>query len=323
MIEITEEVIEEFKKFEGKAKSLRVFRYYGMHKIVNAYLGFPAWFPIDYLCYIEHGISFQLHVLDTRLLSSQGEIGLLNNKAGKQVALTANKKNLFVAGAMFVHHRLMNGVEPDVDAKGTISYPLHSTPQLNSEFDWDVYARELSELPEVYQPVSACVYWKDVVLGRHKSFEKYGIPIYSCGTMDNEHYAHNFYQLLKRHKFATSNYLGSYAAYALEMNIPFFIYGGDFHFSLKDEDDTSLNMVHTIVNSTFFQGMKKTFDVDKERLEKQTPQITTAQLEFYDQMIDKGNWESPVKIRRTILLNIPSVVIKKIWFFILKKFRKA
>jgi len=323
MIAITEDVIQEFKDFEHKAQSMRVFRYYGMHKIVNAYLGLPAWFPIDYLCYIEHGISFQVKVLDTRLSLSQGEILLLNNKVGKLVALAANKKKMFVAGALFVHHRLMNGIEQDVDAKGTLSFPMHSTPQINSEFDWDVYARGLSELPEVYQPVSACVYWKDVTLGKHKFFEKYGIPVYSCGTMDNENYAHNFYQLLKRHKFGTSNHLGSYTAYALEMGIPFFIYGEESTFSLNGEDDTSFNVANTIANSAFFQEMEKSFELDKDSLEREVPQITTAQLEFHNQIIDKENWESPVKIRRTILLNIPFVIIKKIWFLILKKIKKA
>ncbi len=322
MIVITEAVIQEFKNFEKEEKKLRLLRYYGVHKLANAYLGLPAWFPIDYLCYIEHGISYQLTKLGPRVELSEGEILLLNNQVRKNRALQLNKKNVFNLGALFVLYQQMKGIQQDKDAKGTVCFPAHSIMTVSTEFDWDNYAQQLSQLPEEYQPIAACIYWKDVLKGRHKFFEKYNIPTYTNGHPGDNNYAHNFYQLVKQFKYTTSNCLGSYCSYALEMNIPFFLYGEKSSFSPqgdKRDSDIGMAIVNEVVESDFFINMSRSFELTTESLEQQAPQITAEQLHFHHQIIDKDKWESPSKIRRTILLKWPILLGRKIWKYLLRR----
>ena len=114
---------------------------------------------------------------------------------------------------------------PMIDAKGTIAFPAHSTPSIDDISDVEQYTKQLLELPEEFQPISVCLHMHDINKGRHHIFEKYNIPVYTAGNCYDDRFAKRFYGIIKNFRYATSNMVGSYLFYCIEMGIPFFIYG--------------------------------------------------------------------------------------------------
>jgi hypothetical protein len=245
---------------------------------------------------------------------------MLNNQARKKIALEAGKKNVFTVGAFFIHYRMKNKIKQSAQAKGTITFPSHSTLDIKSVFDWDKYAKELSELPEEYQPISACVYWTDVLEGRHEAFAKYGIDAYTSGNIGEENYAKNLYEKLKDCRYVTSNLLGSYANYALEMDIPFFVFGDKSVYAARGNKGDTINPANVAIQSNpFYLGMTASFEMTHTELLEGRPVITEEQLSFQNQLIDKESWDKPAKVKWTILLKAPILVIQKIWIALFKK----
>ena len=110
-------------------------------------------------------------------------------------------------------------------AKGTIVFPAHTTPSIDDISDVENYIQQLFELPEEFQPISVCLHMHDINKGRHHIFKKHKIPIYTAGSNLDDRFAERFYDIIKNFRYATSNMVGSYLYYCIEMGIPFSIYG--------------------------------------------------------------------------------------------------
>lgn len=74
-------------------------------------------------------------------------------------------------------------------------------------------------------PICVSLHMHDINKGLHKEFIKLGVPVYCAGNVYDYRYADRFYSYLKHFKYASSNLIGSYTYYCLEMGIPFSYYG--------------------------------------------------------------------------------------------------
>lgn len=310
MLRITPSLVERFKQFDLTPPKVRLFRYYGMHKIANAYLGFPSWFPVDYLTYLEHGISFQRDLTDKRLEIIDQEVCLLNNENRKRSAQKI-KKDAHAIGPLFIRYRELEGIQQSVDAKGTISFPAHSIPGISTAFDWEQYAKDLLNLPEDFHPIRVCIYWRDIVNERHLVFEKLGIETFTCGYVSNEDYAQNFYALVKSAKYVTSNSIGSYSCYAIEMGLPFFLYGPKNHY-IAGEGAKDVAILRAIEQNKIYTDLYSAFYYSLETIENKGVELTPEQLRLHRFFVDPATWSTASALRRRILLKIPLILFSKI-----------
>ena len=124
-----------------------------------------------------------------------------------------------------VFYRRKNKIEKSPDAKGTIAFPAHTTPIIDDLSNMEEYIQKLKNLPDEFQPVSICLYYQDILRGKHKIFLEHNFPVYTAGYLEDQRFISRFYNILKNFKYATSNEVGSYIYYAVEMGIPFSIYG--------------------------------------------------------------------------------------------------
>ena len=125
----------------------------------------------------------------------------------------------------FVYYRKSRKIEKLKDAKGTIVFPSHVTPDVDDFSDIQEYVNQIKALPEIYKPINICLSWVDISQGRHKIWIENGFPVYTIGHAYHEDFVKRFYELVRNYKFMTSNSVGSQLYYAVEMGIPFFIYG--------------------------------------------------------------------------------------------------
>lgn len=197
---------------------------YGFIQIIREYMRYPSFLP-TYFTY-EHGWT-PLSEANGSELQRAEELMLVFNK--RRAEAWEKKSNIPVAimGAPFVHYRKIHKIEKCEEARGTVAFPSHSTEHMDAVFDIDKYCQMLFDLPPEYHPITICLHGDDLTRNKDKFYRKYNFDVVSAGPkwVTDFSFVDNFYNILKKHKYATSNQVGSYSFYAVEMGIPFFVYG--------------------------------------------------------------------------------------------------
>lgn len=291
-------------------KQPRVSQFYGINEVVHEYLNVPRWVPLDKVCYLEHGINYNYLKPDARLQSARNELLFLDNK--NRVASVPGKPHRYVLGPPYVHYRRMHELRYNPDNKGTVVFPAHSTSDLEANFDWEAYAKKLSELPDEFQPITACIYWADVLRDRHLLFEKYGIPTFTNGYMSEKDYIEQFYELLQGHRYACSNSIGSYSFYAVEMGMPFFLVGEKEEYKLLKKSSETLDRVKTESGQAYIDALVQAFSYKWEDLTKAVS-LTKTQQELVAKAIGEEDWISPEMGRRLVMRNWLPLLVKKVF----------
>lgn len=145
-----------------------------------------------------------------------------NVKAWKELS----KKPCYVYYSPNVFYRRLNNIIQDSKAKGTIAFPGHLLDTTYDISDQYLYMQQLKDLPDLFQPVSICLHMHDINKGRHHIFLENGFDVYTAGHAYDYRFVERFYSIIRKFKFSTSNSIGSYTYYSVEMGIPFFTYGG-------------------------------------------------------------------------------------------------
>lgn len=125
----------------------------------------------------------------------------------------------------FVFARKQMMIDKLPSAKGTIYFIAHTTEDISDDKKVETYINEANSMPEIYKPITICLHNHDVKKGIAERYTSAGFEVVSAGDPRCSEFTENFYKILQRHNFCVSNLMGSYALYAIEMNIPFGIYG--------------------------------------------------------------------------------------------------
>lgn len=195
---------------------------YGFGQYIRRYGLYPRWLP---LCVsTDHGPSQQ----DEPLLSElecESPCHFYHSPRLLAEWRKVSTKACYVLYSPFVYYRRTYNIEQARSAKGTLILPTHSTTLVSDETDWRTYIEELLELPDEFKPLSACIYYHDILKGRHQIFREYRIPVYTAGNAFRSDFIERFYSILQQFRYSTSNSPGAYLFYSVEMGIPFFLYG--------------------------------------------------------------------------------------------------
>lgn len=199
-------------------------RNYGFNEIIKQYARFPWYLPLP--AHFEHGWTPIEDALKSDLASSK-PLMLVFSKRRAEAWKNKSRIPVSIMGAPFIHYKNMHQIRQKPEAKGTVAFPSHSTYDLKSQFSIDKYCRELKNLPLEFQPVTICLFWLDFIEEKADIYRKFGFKVVSAGHKFSIglDFVKNFYQILSSHKYATSNEVGSYTFYAVDLGLPFFLTG--------------------------------------------------------------------------------------------------
>ncbi|MDR1361737.1 MAG: hypothetical protein LBJ16_00805 [Holosporaceae bacterium] len=206
---------------------------YSFGKIIREYGFYPSLLPLT--IYHLHGAGrvFSNHPYQHEL-DSKAYCMFVNNSADVQTYSDAGM-DCEVMFHPFVYYRRSRKIEKSQNAKGTIIFPSHMTPDVDDLSDVSEYIEQIKNLPDIYKPLSVCMCWVDITQGKHKVWMENGFPVYTVGNAYHEEFVERFYDLIRHFKFMTSNSIGSQTYYAVEMGIPFFLFGsGPQYFNKTD-----------------------------------------------------------------------------------------
>ena len=211
---------------------------YSNNRIIHEVTEFPGHMPLP--CKYEHG-----HTPDDfaspRDLKTRKQLMLVYNKRRLNIWQNASNIHAEIFGSPFVRYRHHKNIKQNADAKGTLCFPAHSGFKEQTEYSREDYCKELQQLDPKFHPITICLHEHDYDLGYAKVYEEYGFNIVCAGKRTEPDFVDKFYDILVDHKYATSNFFGSYIFYAVELGLHFFYFGDKPR--LKDASNASQDML--------------------------------------------------------------------------------
>lgn len=224
---------------------------YGFGKWLRKYALYPRKHPI-YLYSDHSGPSFTNEIFEYDFQFAHAFGMLFHTPAVVTKWNETHKPKAYTLYSPFVFCRKALRMQAKPEARGTIAYPSHSLPDIDDVSDIEKYISDLRALPDEYQPVAVSLHYHDINKGRHRIFLDSGIPVYTAGTPHDYRFTERFYSILSNFKYSTSNFLGSYIFYSIEMGIPFFFHGDKPVFKKaihNSEADFNFKAVGNSINS--------------------------------------------------------------------------
>ncbi|MFA6423039.1 MAG: hypothetical protein WCW17_01150 [Patescibacteria group bacterium] len=199
-------------------------RNYAFNYIMKDYASFSHFLPMP--CHMEHGWS-PTEESEVSDLKTDKPLMLVFSK--RRAEAWKRKSNIAVAimGSPFIHYKNAHNITKQTNAKGTIVFPSHSTYDLKSRFDVQKYCLKLKTLPSDFFPITICLLWLDFIDKKADIYRKNGFQVVSAGPKftNSLDFVKNFYKILSNYKYASSNDVGSYTFYSIDLGIPFFLLG--------------------------------------------------------------------------------------------------
>lgn len=278
--------LEKIHRIEKSGHHLRMSQYYGMDSIFKQYTSLPSYLPIHYTTFLEHGITIMPDYINDKIKNSKNELVFVNTSHRKKYLKPISNKSVEVLGPLAIHYRRMKGVKRNENPLGTLVYPSHSTHYVDSVFNWEYYADLLLKLPDEYQPITICLYWKDFVLGREKIFLNRGFEVTTNGHIYDSKHIENTYENLRGFKYVTGNSITSAFFYAMEMGIKAFRYGEAV---TLDSDRKEMLIVKSENDNPYLKKANVVLSKDPLKEEIEFTKEIKELLNFY---IDEPNWIS-------------------------------
>lgn len=196
---------------------------YSFGKYIRKYGYYPSFLPLA--VYSDHsGPSFSdvpyFHEVETR-----APVFLAHRKIKVKNYKNITKKRAYTLYSPSVFYRQLNSIEQEKNAKGTICFPVHSLPNSGFEFNINKYCEDLRMLPLEYHPIKVCLHMHDINNGAFKKYQENGIEVLSAGNTSDYRFVERLYDIIRQAKYISSNNISTITFLAVEMRIPFFLYG--------------------------------------------------------------------------------------------------
>lgn len=195
---------------------------YGFGKHIRKYCYYPLRLP---LCIsTDHGVATEGTILLSEI-TCDAPVQFYHDRETVRKWNQTFKKPCFTLFSPFVFYRRSNNVIQSPDAKGTLAFPAHTTSVIDDISDIKEYINDLKALPLEFHPISICLHYNDVIKGQHNAFLKHNFRVFTAGSPDDYRFTENFYAILSKFKYTTSNLMMSCLYYSVEMGTPHFLYG--------------------------------------------------------------------------------------------------
>lgn len=194
---------------------------YSHGKTLRALAGWPHWLPVPVSS--DHGVHF-----DRGLSEFERKIGArthLTWSAERAQSQTLDEVVVLPIVHPWVSYRKAHGLRPDDNRNGAIIFPRHSLPAEHfSPPRLGDLLKEISHL-DVGPRRVLCLGMHDIHRGLHRHYRSLGLPIVTLGHSSAPNFVDRFYSLVSQFELSVSNDYGSYAFFAEEFGVPFFLAG--------------------------------------------------------------------------------------------------
>lgn len=208
--------------------------FYGLAAVVKRYCGMPAEAPLPGI--LPHGAKVASRLWQEELDHPLSHL-LLWSEQQRRIYAPATAKPIQVIGSPYLYAARL--IEPELtalrrQARGTLVFPTHSTHHLTAQYDEQALIAHVAALPKSFRPVTLCLYWRDVQLGRHLPWIHAGFPCVSAGHVFDPEFPFRLWRLISTHRFALANRVGTAPLAAAVAGLPVLMFSQESRYSGSD-----------------------------------------------------------------------------------------
>ena len=216
------------KSILSELRSQVSFRYhwsseiYGRGPTYREFFFLPNFMPLLFTS--DHGVGFDSFI-DPYIVKNRRsfKLHLTNNPIVVDVLPTKLSHFLFTLPTLhpWIHRKNRLKLTQDIDASGTIFFPLHFAGGVDViGIDDQASIKYLRSLGSDYEPITICFYYADMNSQRPRLFEAAGFEVSTVGDPFRNDYFEEFYKQISRKCYAISEDWTSAVFYCVDLGIP-------------------------------------------------------------------------------------------------------
>ncbi|QWD72720.1 hypothetical protein [Polynucleobacter sp. UB-Raua-W9] len=183
--------------------------WYGFAKAIKDYSKWP--FPLPFV--VPHGVDLGTNnVCETEMAAELPAVYCY--QSFRRSVFERRNKFWVINGCSPWLYFIKNKNIANTCKAGTIVFPPHSTSDIDCKFEKELeFIEALKKLPPEMHPISICLYWKDIQLGRHHIYINNGFPVSSAGHMNDDNFSDRLYKIFSKHEYLFTSIIGSHIFY--------------------------------------------------------------------------------------------------------------
>ena len=206
-------------------KSAEIYQpndFYGHATILKRYVNLQENYQIK--AAIEHGAGIGGKIWNQDIKNPLPAI-FTSSFHRSNILKTFTKKKIFVIGPKIKYAKhYLNKDELEIKkrklGKNLLSFPAHSTHHVNTNYDIQKYCQVLRNLGKNYESVRVCLYWKDILRGLDKEYQRNGFEVLTAGHMFDPLFLPRLKSIIETATVTTSNIIGTILGYCVILNKP-------------------------------------------------------------------------------------------------------
>ncbi|WP_296807564.1 hypothetical protein [uncultured Methanobrevibacter sp.] len=234
---------------------------YGMNSVLKKYAGFPMDYKIHVL--FEHGViytdyvsgGFRIHEYLPSMVASQYRINILKQQKGYKGAYAIGPY-IHYANPLLTKEEIK--AEKERLGRTLLVFPSHSINTTTSKFNIEEFINKIKETSKDFDSVRICMYYQDVLLKRHVSYQKKGFEVVTAGNYNDYYFMHRLKSIIKTSDITMANDIGTHLGYCIYLNKPHYLFkqsithehANKFDGNLVDEAVTKQKFSNNVTNIT-------------------------------------------------------------------------
>lgn len=265
--------------------------WYGHATNIKKFLGIPLNYKFKFI--LEHGL-----YLNEQVDHIDQETDLptyLTYSSYRNNILKEYRKNVFSIGP-FIHYAKSSLSEIELKkerarlGKSVLFFPAHSTDIINLEYDIANLCKELKKISKDYKSIRVCLYWKDILKGNHKAYQKYGFECVTAGHMLDPLFLPRLRSLISISDLTVSNIISSQAGFSVHLGKPHIIINQKIN--LKTDKYWNKRINDVFKSEAYIEVLKE--------FAKTNYRITAKQKLLVDKYWGSGNIKTKSQLKRII-----------------------
>ncbi len=194
--------------------------FYGNATVLKQYCGLPSSFRLPGI--LPHAPYLSNQSWMPEIQHALPNLFLLSRQQTKIYENHCRKKAIVLGSPVYYASKMISKEieEARQSAEGTVVFPAHSTHHTTACYEEEQLIEFLNGLSDEWKPVRICLYWKDILKGRHHLYSKAGFPCMTAGHMYDKAFLFRMLRIICSHRFAVTNRLGSSSLYAAAFGVP-------------------------------------------------------------------------------------------------------
>lgn len=202
-----------------------VNNWYGHATTLKKFLGLSNNYQFKFI--IEHGTYFSDQIADIELESNLPTF--ITYSPFRVEVLKKHRSHAFSIGPL-IHYASHHLTKQQLDmekkrlGKTILFFPSHSLIGLNNEYNMEWSYQKIKAISRSFDTTRVCIYWRDVLLGKHKFYQEKGLECVTAGHILDPCFLSRLKSIIYTADLTVSNDASSPLSYSIYMNKPHIIF---------------------------------------------------------------------------------------------------